>query len=141
MITMRAVAAGALIASFAFGGASGIAAQTPEGVPVVVQNQGFYDMHVYAVHSGIRRSLGVVTGASTQTLALPRVMTESDRDIQILADPIGGFNRFLSDPLLVTPGSQINVRLQNDASLSTVTVSDQEPVEGDAPDPDPTPSN
>jgi hypothetical protein len=109
----------------------------PEGVLVVVHNHGFYDQHVYAVQGGQRRTIGLVTGLSSQTVELPRTMVESQDDIQVLALPIAGGTPYVSQMLLVSPGDQITVTLHTDATFAFTTVGAQEVEE--EPEPDDTP--
>lgn len=97
--------------------------QTPEMpvIDVVVHNNAWLDMHVYVVQSGLTESLGMVTGLSADTLMLPRTIAESGQDMRILADPIGGFGSYLSPTLLVDPGDEIDVDIENNLDLSQVT--------------------
>jgi hypothetical protein len=104
----------------------GTKARDPQGVVVVVQNHGFYDQHVYAIQRGQRRTIGFVTGLTTQTLALPREMAEAEGDIQVLASPIAGGAAYLSPVLAVYPGDQVNVTLHTDVTYSSTTVGDQD---------------
>jgi hypothetical protein len=145
MNVTRTLGLGALLTLFAAVTAQDVRAQNapgsrnPGGVVVVVQNNGFYDQHVYAVQGGQRRTIGLVTGLTTQTLELPRVMAETQQDIQVLALPIAGGSTYLSQMLAVYPGDQVNVTLHTDATYSSTTVSDQEAEEpettpDDAPD-------
>ena len=55
-------------------------------------------MHGYAVQSGRRWSLGVAAGLSKKSFMLPRIVADSDRDIQPLANPIGSGGSYLTQP-------------------------------------------
>lgn len=106
----------------------------PQGIRVVVDNHSFADMHVYAVQSGRRWSLGLTTGLSRRSYPLPRALAESNREIQLMADPVGPQTVYLSPVFFLSPGNQLNLTLENNLSLSWATVSDQprpeqEPVE------------
>ena len=100
-------------------------AQEPQGIRVVVDNHSFADMHVYAVQSGRRFSLGLAMGLSKRTFPLPRILVESERDIQLLADPVGPQTVYLSQVFFLYPGNQVNLTLENNLRLSWATVSDQ----------------
>ena len=134
----RTLVLGALVTLFSAVTARDAGAQNaprsrnPEAVLVVVQNIGFYDQHVYAVQGGQRRTIGLVTGLTTQTLELPRAMLEADRDIQVLADPVAGGGAYLSPILMVSPGDQVTVTLHTDATYSFATVGEQEVEEPEA---------
>ena len=88
-------------------------------------NNGFLDMHIYVLQSGQSRSLGMATGLSQTTLTLPRQIVESLREIQIVADPIGGFRPYVTPFLLAYPGERIRVTIQNLLSFSTAWVEDR----------------
>ena len=94
-----------------------------------MQNNAYLDMHIYVVQSGQRRSLGIATGLSEATLTLPRQMAR--REIQILADPIGASQSYVTPFLYAYPGERIRVIIQNLLSLSTAWVEDpvEDPVE------------
>ena len=108
-------------------GAPHTAAQQAQGITVVVENHSFFDMHVYAVQSGQRRSLGLATGLSKRTFQLPRTLAESDRKIQILADPIGSRGGYVTELLFLDPGEQVNLILENNLNLSWILITDQRP--------------
>lgn len=113
---------------------SALHAQEREGIRVVVDNHSFWDMHVYVVQSGMRRSLGMTTGLSRRSFELPRTIANSDRDIQIFADPVGSRSAFLSQIFYLNPGDQLNITLENYMGLSTATVSERESKdESDSP--------
>ena len=87
-------------------------AQEPQGIRVMVDNHSYFDMHVYALQSGRRWSLGLATGLSKRTFPLPRILAESERDIQLLADPIGPQTGYLSQVFFLNPGNQVNLSLR-----------------------------
>ena len=89
-------------------------------VQVLVQNNAYLDMHIYVVRSGQTRSLGMATGLSEATLTLPRQTVLSE--IQILADPIGGSQSYVTPFLYAYPGDRIRVIIRNLLSLSTAWV-------------------
>lgn len=100
-------------------------AQESAGVLVVVDNHSSLDMHVYAVQSGVRRSLGLTTAFSSRRFELPLIFAESGRDVQLLADPIGSRAAFVSEAFFVDRGDQLNLTLENALRLSTTTLSSQ----------------
>jgi len=105
------------------------AAQEGQSVRVVVDNHAFWDMHVYVLEGGFRRSLGMATGLSNTSFEIPRSL--ADGDVQLIADPVGSRAGFVSHVLFPWPGDQLNLTLENYIGLSTVTVSDQPSVEED----------
>ena len=86
-----------------------------------------------AVKLGQIQEEGIATGLSEATLTLPRQIAR--REIQILADPIGGSQSYVTPFLLAYPGERIRVIIQNLLSLSTAWVEDavEDPVEAPPP--------
>lgn len=108
-------------------------------IAVVVRNHAFYDTHIYAVQSGIRRSLGLASGLSERRYELPRTFVESMAAVQLVAEPIGPRARYVSDPFYLNVGDQLNLTLENNPVMSYSVVSDQlrpsrDEMDGDAPD-------
>lgn len=122
---MRHWAPAALLLSL---GAACASAGTPsDGAPrvrepalVSVANNGFYDVTVYVVQSGMRKRLGTVTGLSQQQFRLR--LTHDASDLYLLADPVGGSRTYLSPPVQVRPGEEVDLRLHATLSMSSVSV-------------------
>lgn len=89
---------------------------------VVVHNRAFLDMHVYVVQSGQVTSLGMVTGLTDATFALPRSFGDFSQEIRLLADPIGGFGSYLSEPVIAHETDQIELTIENNLDLSNTIV-------------------
>jgi hypothetical protein len=143
----RTLAVGALVSVFHVVAGTSVVAQerrNAEVVVVVVENRGYYDQHVYAIQGGEQRTIGLVTGLTTQRLELPRTFAEAGRDIRVLARPIAGEDPYLSPALMVSPGDQVNITLHTIASLSWATVTDPDVLEEEpeaTPDGSPTGTN
>ena len=106
--------------------ASGEGTQSTEKAPgrtavVQVANNGFADVTVYVVQSGMRRRLGTVTGLSQQRFLLPRPPHQA-ADMYLLADPVGGARGYLSPAVRVRPGDAVDLRLHSTLSMSSVSV-------------------
>jgi hypothetical protein len=90
---------------------------------VHVANNGFSDVTVYVVQSGMRWRLGTVTGLSRQRFNL---RLSNDRgDLYLLADPIGGARGYVSPAVHVQPGTAVDLRLHATLSMSSVSVWDR----------------
>jgi hypothetical protein len=78
-----------------------------EDALLIVENQNFYDVDIYALSSGLPTRIGTVTGNSgTARFALsPTVIGASD--FRLVATPIGGNGRASSGPLMVSGGRTI----------------------------------
>jgi hypothetical protein len=84
--------------------------QQSGSVTLVVRNDNFADVDVYAIADGLATRVGTVTGNSTARFALsPTVVAASD--LRIVATPIGGNGRASSGPLLVSPGQTIQFNI------------------------------
>lgn len=90
---------------------------------VSVANNGFADVTVYVLQSGMRWRLGTVTGLSRQRFSL---RLSNDRgELYLLADPVGGARGYLSPAVYVQPGAAVDLRLHATLSMSTVSVWDR----------------
>ena len=89
---------------------------------VQVENNNWLDVHVYMVQDGEPISLGVVGGPGKERLHVPAMALTPGSQVQILILPIGGLQDYLSPPLMVNPGDTLDVTVENDISLSSVTV-------------------
>jgi hypothetical protein len=89
---------------------------------LVVQNQNFADMKVYAARSGsVAARLGMATGLSTTTFAIPPSLFY-DGTLELVVRPIGGTSVTGSGQLLVSSGQTITFTIQPllPASMATV---------------------
>jgi hypothetical protein len=90
-------------------------------VSVEVTNHNFLDANVYAVAGGQAVRLGTVTTNSTQTFEVPPAIPLT-HDLRFLVDPIGSSGAFLSDEIVVTGGETVELVIQPNLDLSTVSV-------------------
>src|SRR4051812_15537637 len=89
-------------------------------IGLVVTNQNFWDMDVYAVSDGLATRVGTVTGNTTRRFVLnPTLATQ---DLRIVGTPIGGNGRASSGNLAVSPGQTINFTIGSALRNSTVTI-------------------
>lgn len=87
-------------------------------ITVVVVNNNWSDMVIYALSQGTRIRLATVTTNTREEIVLPRYLNADVRELELLADPIGGHGAVLSDPLLLNAGDVVEWHLQNQLSLS-----------------------
>jgi hypothetical protein len=73
---------------------------------LIVENQNFYDVDVYALSSGLPTRIGTVSGNSTQTFTL-RSTVYTATDFRLVATPIGGNGRGSSGLLAVSRGQTV----------------------------------
>ncbi len=110
-------------------------------ITVVVRNHAFYDAHIYAVQSGIRRSLGLTPGVSERRFELPPTFVESIAAVHLVSNPIGPQAGYVSPSFYLDVGDQLNLTLENNPAMNYSVVSDQarpsrDETDGDAPDGD-----
>lgn len=72
-----------------------------------VDNQGFLDMTVFALRSGVRERLGIATGVSKTNLTIPPSMVGGGTLLRFVADPIGGRRASVSQEISVVPGDTV----------------------------------
>jgi hypothetical protein len=92
-----------------------------DGVGLVVRNDNFYDVDVYAVADVLATRIGTVTGNSTQRFELSPSITGAG-DLRVVATPIGGNGRASSGPLAVSRGQTIFFTVASQLRQSTATV-------------------
>ena len=88
-----------------------------------VEDNNWLDLHVYVVRDGESFSLGTVMGPGKTKLTVPAMATIPGSQVQLLVLPIGGADSYLSQPLVVEPGDTLNLTVENDLAMSSVTVS------------------
>jgi len=104
------------------GGSSGGSASVAMEPTIRVENRNWSDVVVYAVRSGRRHRLGMVTSMSSARFRLPRGMAMGSGDLQLVADPIGSSRGFTSGPIHIGAGQEIALSVQNHLPMSTVSV-------------------
>jgi hypothetical protein len=92
---------------------------------LVIENNNWADMTIYALRDGVRSRIGQVTALGRSKFVLPSAMTTGTAELRIMADPIGSSNRWVSQPVMVLPGQELRFRLENNVNLSSYTVFDQ----------------
>lgn len=81
------------------------------GATLRVDNQAFQDVNVYVLRSGQRTRLGTVTGLTTRTFALPRMVVGAGVTVRFLADFIGSSRAPVSEEVLVWEGDEVELRI------------------------------
>jgi len=109
-ITLAALAL--VLAAFTACGVRGTGADT-QRVPMVVENQNFYQATIFAILNGGRVRVGNVHGGSTATMQAPSPPTGQMRvEVRLLA--VGAFTSY---PVTVQPGDTIRVTVPPDLHL------------------------
>lgn len=89
---------------------------------LVVENNKWLDVNVYAVRNGTRHRLGTVTSLTTERFRLPSWVTVGAAELRLLIDPVGSEHVHLTDPILVSTGSSIMFKVADYLPLSAYSV-------------------
>ena len=92
-----------------------------EETTLVVHNEYFGDMDVYAVTGSTRSRIGSVGIGKTQELRLPRIIAERPW-IQLQLDPVGPVEPFTYQPITVMTGSRIELAIAPALQMSSVAI-------------------
>lgn len=88
---------------------------------IVVRNDYWGEMDIYAVIGGSRWRLGSVMTSSTAKLSIPHALTVRP-EIQLQADPVGPGRPFTFAPIAMRPGATVELTLANMLPMSTYSV-------------------
>ena len=109
----RIVSIFALFVAVAIGDACGASRSTrPSADPrtiLEVDNQSFADMTMYIVNGGHRVRLGRAAGKTKTQLTIPPTIVGSARELQFLADPLGGDRAAVSNRIWVAAGDRVTM--------------------------------
>lgn len=78
---------------------------------LIVDNQAFPDMTIYAIEGGRRVRLGLAGGNTRTRFTLPKYLVRSLTMLRFQADPIGSARAPVSDEILVSPGDEVMLRI------------------------------
>jgi hypothetical protein len=116
MVAVAAVPATACSRSYTEGGEV-----APSGALTLhIANDNFLDMDVFAVVDGVSNRIGTVTGSGKHDFTISSAM--ANRDLRIIATPIGGPGRASTGVLNVSLGQEIDFRIGSVLSQSSVIV-------------------
>jgi hypothetical protein len=85
--------------------------QATDGASLEVENNSTSDVRIFVLRGSLPTRLGMVTGMSTATFPLTRLMI--DRDIRLYATPVGGTQRARTDAFRVRAGQLVSWKLDN----------------------------
>jgi hypothetical protein len=76
-----------------------------------IDNRRFSDMVVYAVDGSRRVRIGTVTGNTASKFRIPANIVGIGREVQFLADPVGGQRTGISERMFVRPGETLKLTI------------------------------
>ena len=96
----------------------------PEGGPVTVvaENRRTDDVVVALLRDGVPQRLGLVTAQASGTFEIPWSGVSHAGRIRLVATPLAGRRRFVSDQLVLRPGSEVVVSVTPLLGQSAVRV-------------------
>ncbi len=86
--------------------------QAAQDVGLHVDNHNWSDMVIFAVRGSSRLRLGDVATGTRADFVVPRNLVIGG-SLTVLLHPIGGPRDFSTGPILVVPGQEINLRIEN----------------------------
>jgi hypothetical protein len=89
---------------------------------VVVTNEHWLDVNVYALRGGVPFRLGTVRGLNSGRLSLPVALIEGGGSLRLLVDPIGSDDRYATESIAIRPGQWIDFRVANMLTVSSYSV-------------------
>jgi hypothetical protein len=96
----------------------GANARAPEAaVPLVVRNDGVFDVTIYALPSGgtaPRYRLGMVTGSSTMTLTVPPHGLQASGTLTLLLHAVGARGSWVTPSIVVPEGGTAHLDIISD---------------------------
>ena len=94
----------------------------PHRTFVVVTNDNWLDVNVYALRSGVPFRLGTVRGLTSDRLALPSSLVAGGGNLRLLVDPIGSNEKYTTDMLAIQPGQWVDFRVGNRLAISSYAI-------------------
>jgi hypothetical protein len=95
---------------------------TGDAAELVVENNKWLDVNVYALRSGTRVRLGTVTSLQTERFRLPSWVMTGSSDLRLVIDPVGSGQSHTTQPILVSPGARIIFKVADYLPLSAYSV-------------------
>ena len=89
---------------------------------LVIENNNWADMVIYVLRGAQRSRIGSVNSMSRARFKLPESIAGTYGELRIMADPIGSNRTYTSPIISVVPGSQVEVRVENNISISSFAV-------------------
>jgi hypothetical protein len=93
----------------------------PQSV-IVVENNKWEDVNVFAVREGRKARLGMVTSMTSREFDLPSWALVGTGDLRLLIDPIGPATTHLTEPIPLVGGERVDLRVENVMAFSALMV-------------------
>ena len=90
-------------------------------LPLTVTNQNWLDMAIYVVRGDSRFRIGEAVGNSTTLLRIPGTYITS-WTVQLMADPVGSTDKYVTDAISVAPGEHVQLTVAPRMRMSSYAV-------------------
>lgn len=90
----------------------------PQSMNVTVENNNWHDVVIYALSGGMRTRLGDVTSMTRRDFEIRPNMVTGGGTIRFVADPIGIRATHTTQELVVEPGTNMRLTVENQITLS-----------------------
>lgn len=101
----------------------GFSAARPSETVLRVKNHNWLDAKIYLLEGSSRIRVGTVMGMASQaTITLPASFVRSHGSTVLLVELIGSRARYISPRLIVNPGEVVELEIQNNLALTSVSV-------------------
>ena len=91
-----------------------------DAIQVLVVNNNWLDMRIYAIVNGRSIRLGTVTGLTSETFKIRESLVSFATDLEFLARGIGSRSEIYRTSIQVFPGDVLEFRVENSIGLSYV---------------------
>ena len=95
---------------------------TGDPVTVLTENRRSDDLVVSLVRDGIRQRLGLVAAQTSGSFEVPWTAVANAGRVRVVATPIAGRRSFVSEQLLLRPGSEVTISVTPALGQSAVRV-------------------
>jgi hypothetical protein len=92
---------------------------------IVVENNKWEDVNVFAVREGRKARLGMVTSMTSREFTLPSWTLVGTGELRLLIDPIGSSTTHLTAPITLVGGERVDLRVENVMAFSAFMVRSQ----------------
>jgi hypothetical protein len=89
---------------------------------LIVENNNWHDMVIYVMTGTQRARLGSVSSMTTSRFHISNTLAGGFGQLRLVADPIGSNRSFALPIINVVPGSEVQVRLENNIAASSYSV-------------------
>ena len=95
---------------------------SPLPVQLHVDNHSAQQMRLFVHHDGQSTRIGEVAAAQSQAFVIPARLIGVSGEMRVSAEPIAAFSRYVSETVIVHPGSRIVLTLEHKLDTSSLAI-------------------